>query len=216
MIKKNAVILLSGGLDSTTTLYYAKDKGYKCFALIFDYGQRHRKELRSAVAVAKRASVLSRVVRIKLPWKGSSLLDKKKKIPVRKNLKGIPSTYVPARNIIFLSFALSYAEAIGANVIFIGANAIDYSGYPDCRPDFYEAFQKVVKAGTKNQTIKVLTPLINMTKAQIIALGLRLKAPLELTWSCYKGGKRPCGMCDSCRLRSRGFSQLGIHDIMPS
>ena len=125
-----AIVLLSGGLDSTTTLYYAKSKGYKCHALIFDYGQRHKKELRSAVAVAKRASVAYRAVRIKLPWKGSSLLDRKMKVPARKKMKGIPSTYVPARNIIFLSFALSYAESIGAQAVFIGANAIDFSGYP--------------------------------------------------------------------------------------
>jgi len=214
MARKKAVILLSGGLDSTTTLYYAKDKGYKCSALIFDYGQRHRKELRCAVAVALGAKVPYQILKISLPWKGSSLLDKKMKVPVRKSLKGIPSTYIPARNTIFLSFALSYAEAIGAKSIFIGANAIDFSGYPDCRPAFYSAFQKVIKTGTKDQKIKVLTPLIDMTKAQIIALGLKLKAPLGLTWSCYKGGKKPCGVCDSCKLRLKGFSQLGIRDII--
>jgi 7-cyano-7-deazaguanine synthase len=125
-------------------------------------------------------------------------------------MKGIPSTYVPARNTIFLSFALSYAEAIGANAIFIGANAIDFSGYPDCRPDFYKAFQKVIRKGTKKKKINVLTPLINMTKAQIIKLGMKLKAPLEITWSCYKGGKRPCGVCDSCKLRQKGFAAIGF------
>jgi 7-cyano-7-deazaguanine synthase len=203
---KKAVILLSGGIDSTTTLYYAKSKGYKCFALIFDYGQRHRREIRSAVAVAKRANTPYRIIRISLPWKGSSLLDKKLKLPKGKKLKGIPSTYVPARNTIFLSFALSYAEAIGAKMIFIGANAIDFSGYPDCRPKYYRAFQKVIREGTKVKKIKVKTPLINMTKAQIIRLGMKLGAPLELTWSCYKGGKKPCGVCDSCRLRQKGFS----------
>lgn len=203
-----AVILLSGGLDSTTTLYYAKSKGYKCYALIFDYGQRHKRELRSAVAVAKRAKVPYQILKIKLPWKGSALLDKKIKVPVRNKIKGIPSTYVPARNTIFLSFAVSYAEAIGAGVIFIGANAIDFSGYPDCRPDFYKAFQKVIQKGTKKKKIKVLTPLIRMTKAQIIKLGMKLKAPLDITWSCYKGGKKPCGICDSCKLREKGFSQL--------
>lgn len=208
------VVLLSGGLDSTTTLYYAKNKGYKCFALIFDYGQRHKKELRSAVAVAKRAKVPYHIIKISLPWKGSSLLDKKMKVPVRKFLKGIPSTYVPGRNIIFLSFALSYAESIGAKAIFIGANAIDFSGYPDCRPAFYSAFQNVIRTGTKTKTIKVQTPLIDLTKAQIIALARKLKAPLELTWSCYKGGKKPCGVCDSCKLRAKGFSQLGIRDII--
>jgi len=209
-----AVVLLSGGLDSTTTLYLAKQKGYKCSALIFDYGQRHKKELRSAVAVAKRAKVPYQILKISLPWKGSSLLDKKMKVPVRKSPKGIPSTYVPSRNIIFLSFALSFAESIGAQTIFIGANAIDFSGYPDCRPAFYRAFQKVVRAGTKKKKIKVQTPLINKTKAQIIKLGLKLKAPFELTWSCYQGGKRPCGICDSCKLRGKGFARLGIRDII--
>lgn len=198
--------MLSGGIDSTTTLYYAKSKGYKCFALIFDYGQRHHREIRSAVAVAKRAKVPYRIIKISLPWKGSSLLDKKLKLPKGKKLKGIPSTYVPARNTIFLSFALSYAEAIGAKMIFIGANAIDFSGYPDCRPQYYRAFRKVIREGTKVKKIKVKTPLINMTKAQIIRLGMNLGAPLELTWSCYRGGSKPCGVCDSCRLRQKGFS----------
>ncbi len=207
MVKSSkAIILLSGGIDSTTTLYYAQSKGYKCFALIFDYGQRHRRELRSAVAVAKRAKISYQILKIKLPWKGSSLLDKKAKVPVKRKLSGIPSTYVPARNTIFLSFALSYAEAIGAKAIFIGANAIDFSGYPDCRPAFYRAFRKVVQTGTKARKIKVMTPLINLTKEQIIRLGMKLGAPLELTWSCYRGGSKPCGVCDSCRLRQKGYS----------
>ncbi|MEA3492858.1 MAG: 7-cyano-7-deazaguanine synthase QueC [Candidatus Margulisiibacteriota bacterium] len=206
MTKEKAIVLLSGGLDSTTTLYYAKKKGYKCHALIFDYGQRHKRELRSAVTVAKKAKIKYKILKIKLPWKGSSLLDKKMKMPNRKKLKGIPSTYVPARNTIFLSFALSYAEAIGADAVFIGANAIDFSGYPDCRPDFYKAFQKVIEKGTKKKRIKVLTPLIDMTKAQIIRLGKKLKAPLEITWSCYKGGKKPCGVCDSCKIRQKGYN----------
>jgi 7-cyano-7-deazaguanine synthase len=209
-MQKKAVILLSGGLDSTTTLYYAKNKGYKCFALIFDYGQRHKRELKSAVAVAKRAKISYQIIKINLPWKGSALLDKKIKVPAGRSLKeishGIPSTYVPARNTIFLSFALSYAEAIGAKAIFIGANAVDFSGYPDCRPDFYRAFGKVIKEGTKAKNIKIFTPLINLTKAQIINLGLKLGAPLDATWSCYAGGEKPCGVCDACRLRDAGFS----------
>lgn len=197
-----AIVLLSGGLDSTTTLYYAKSKGYKCHALIFNYGQRHKKEIRCAVAVAKRESVAYRVVRIKLPWMGSSLLDKKKKIPrYKKQRKEIPSTYVPARNTIFLSFALSYAEAIGAKYIFIGANAIDYSGYPDCRPNFIKAFQEVAKRGTRDSGFIIKAPLINKTKTQIIKLARKLNAPVELTWSCYKGGRKPCGVCDSCKIR---------------
>lgn len=214
---KKAIVLLSGGLDSTTTLYYALSKGYDCHALIFDYGQRHKKEVSVAASVSVRAKVPYQIIKIKLPWKGSSLLGAsakgqvpREKIPTDRSFKeikkGIPSTYVPARNTIFLSFALSYAEAIGAGSIFIGANAIDFSGYPDCRPSFYKAFQKVVREGTKKRKIEIKTPLINMTKARIVALGIKLKAPLELTWSCYKGGKRPCGVCDSCRLRAKGFS----------
>ena len=127
--------------------------------------------------------------------------------------KNIPSTYVPARNIIFLSFALSYAEAVGAGVIFIGANAIDYSGYPDCRPEFFKAFQDVIKTGTKaGPRIKVEIPLIDKTKKEIIKLAKRLKVPMGLTWSCYKGGRRPCGTCDSCVLRAKGFREAGLED----
>jgi len=201
-----AVVLFSGGLDSTTTLYLAKQQGYKCCALIFDYGQRHIRELRSAVAVAKRAHVPYQSIKIKLPWKGSSLLDKSKKLPVKLS-RNIPSTYVPARNTIFLSFALSYAEAIGAKAIFIGANAVDFSGYPDCRPAFYRAFQQVIRRGTKAKQIKVLTPLIKMSKAEIVKLGIKLGVPHAITWSCYKGGAKPCGVCDSCRLREKGFRE---------
>jgi 7-cyano-7-deazaguanine synthase len=207
---KKAVVLLSGGLDSTTTLYYALDKGYHCQALIFDYGQRHRRELRSAVAVAKGVSVAYHVLRIKLPWKGSSLLDASHPLPHISHLSKIgskiPSTYVPARNTIFLSFALSFAEASGAQAIFIGANAVDYSGYPDCRPDYYKAFQKVIEKGTKVRKIRIITPLIKLTKEEIIRLGRKLGAPLEKTWSCYAGGKEPCGVCDSCLLRQKGFA----------
>jgi 7-cyano-7-deazaguanine synthase len=201
-----AVILLSGGLDSSTVLYFAKAKGYKCQALIFDYGQRHKRELRSAVAVAKRARVPYQILKIKLPWKGSALLDKKIKVPVRRKFTNIPPTYVPARNTIFLSFALSYAEAIGARAIFIGANAIDFSGYPDCRPQFFKAFQKVIQTGTKARKIKIEVPLLRLTKAQIVKLAKKLKVPVELTWSCYQGGKQPCRVCDACRLREKGFS----------
>ena len=122
--------------------------------------------------------------------------------------KSIPSTYVPGRNTVFLSFAISYAESIGADAIFIGANAVDFSGYPDCRPEYYKAFRKLIQKGTKAKTIKIMTPLIKMTKSQIIRLGLKLGAPLFLTWSCYKGGKKPCGVCDSCRLREKGFREL--------
>ncbi|MFH1709677.1 MAG: 7-cyano-7-deazaguanine synthase QueC [bacterium] len=209
MSSKNCIVLLSGGLDSTTTLYYAKNKGYNCRALIFDYGQRHVKEIRSAVRIARAAKIPYQIIRIKLPWKGSSLLDKTTRIPANRIIgKKIPSTYVPGRNTIFLSFAVSYAESIGADAVFIGANAVDFSGYPDCRPEYYKVFRTLIQKGTKAKRIKIVTPLIKMTKSQIIKLGLKLGAPLELTWSCYKGGRHPCGVCDSCRLRRKGFREI--------
>lgn len=210
-MSNKAIVLLSGGLDSTTTLYYAKKQGYKCHALIFDYGQRHKKEIRSAVRIAKAAKVPYQIIKIKLPWKGSSLLDTRSPLPVTRPIrtigKGIPSTYVPGRNTIFLSFAVSYAEAIGAKAIFIGANAIDFSGYPDCRPGYYRAFQRVIGVGTKAKKIRIITPLIKLKKSQIIRLGRKLGAPLDQTWSCYRGGRKPCGVCDSCKLRERGFRE---------
>lgn len=209
MKNKKAIVLLSGGLDSTTTLYYAKSKGYDCYALIFDYGQTHVKEIKHAKAIARRANVKFQMTNVKLPWQGSALLDRSIKIPENRSgkilSKEIPPTYVPARNTIFLSFALSYAEAIGAKAIFIGANAIDFSGYPDCRPNFYRAYQKVIETGTKAKKIKIHTPLIKMTKVQIIRLAKKLDVPLEKTWSCYKGGKKPCGVCDSCMIREKAF-----------
>lgn len=214
---KKAVILLSGGLDSATTLYLAKEKGYQCFCLIFDYGQRHKKEINSAKKIAQAAGSIWQVIKIALPWKGSSLLDRRTPVSsIRYQVSGIPLTYVPGRNIIFLSFALSYAEAIKAEAICIGANAIDYSGYPDCRPEFYQAFIQAARLGTKfaveGQPIRILTPLIQKTKAQIIKLGMKLGVPYALTWSCYEGGKLPCGKCDSCRFRAKGFREAGLSD----
>ena len=213
-----AVVLLSGGLDSTTTLFYALKKKNKVSCLIFDYGQRHRKEIDRARKIAKSVGCDYYIVKIPLPWKGSSLLNKNIALPVNRDLnkKEIPSTYVPARNIIFLSFAVSFAETIGAQKVFIGANAIDYSGYPDCRPEFYAAFHKVFKTGLKSgvegRSIKIETPLIRKTKSQIIELGLKLNVPYHLTWSCYSGGKKPCGSCDSCVLRQKGFHEIGEKD----
>ncbi|MFA5839807.1 MAG: 7-cyano-7-deazaguanine synthase QueC [Candidatus Margulisiibacteriota bacterium] len=210
---KKAIILLSGGLDSTTTLYYAISKGYKCSALIFDYNQRHRKEIRHAVAIAKDLKVPYHIIKISLPWKGSSLLDKQIRVPTKRSAKKmsseIPSTYVSARNTIFLSFALSFAEVEGAAAIFIGANAVDYSGYPDCRPSFYRAFQKVAYEGTKVKAIKIVAPLIKLSKAQIVKLANKLNVPIARTWSCYQGGKNPCGVCDSCQLREKGIKANG-------
>ena len=215
---KKAVVLLSGGLDSATTLYYARSKGFRAFCIIFDYGQRHRKEIRRAVRLAKVSGSDYTVCRIRLPWKGSALLDKTIALPKNRHHipREIPATYVPARNIIFLSFAASYAEAIGAGTVFIRANAIDYSGYPDCRPEFYQAYQlalrRGLKAGVEGRGVRIETPLIRKTKAQIIRMGIKLKVPYELTWSCYKGGRRPCGTCDSCILRAKGFAEEGMED----
>lgn len=212
---KKAIVLLSGGLDSATCLYWAKKQGYEPHCLLFDYGQRHKKELVCAARIAKKAGAPFQTVKFVLPWGGSSLVDRKMALPRERNAKqmsrGIPSTYVPARNTVFLSFALSYADAVEAGAIVIGANAIDYSGYPDCRPDYMKAVQKVARLGTRTgtegKTIKILSPLIRLSKARIIRMGRELGVPYELTWSCYGGGARPCGQCDSCILRDKGFRE---------
>ncbi len=224
--EKKAVVLLSGGLDSTTTLYWVKNKGYKCHCLIFDYGQRHRREINSAIRIARKTNCKYELIKFRLPWGGSALLDKKLELPKNRTQilrsKEIPSTYVPARNTIFLSFALSYAETINAKAIFIGANCLDYSGYPDCRPEYYTAFCKVAEKGTKlgvtkpNSVIKIYTPLIKKTKTEIIRLGQKLGVPFELTWSCYEGGREPCGQCDSCFFRAKGFLEAGLIDPLCS
>jgi len=215
---KHAIVLLSGGLDSTTTLYYAQTQGYKTHALIFDYGQRHRKEITQAKRIARLSGSDYCVIKMALPWRGSALLDKKMALPQNRRIIPweIPVTYVPARNIIFLSFAASYAEVMGAQALFIGANAIDYSGYPDCRPEFFAAYERMItrgmKIGVEGRPLKIYAPLVRKTKAQIVRLALKLKIPFHLTWSCYKGGKRPCGRCDSCLLRQKGFEEAGIED----
>lgn len=219
--KKRAIILLSGGLDSAVCLYWAKKRGYSVEALSIHYGQRHAKELDSARRLAKAARVRLHQVRLPLPWlKGSSLVGKNKALPnvslekIGKN--GIPSTYVPGRNTIFVSLGVSLADAIGAEAVVIGANALDYSGYPDCRPAFYRAFSEVARRGTRRgaegRPLRIDTPLVRLDKAAIVRLARRLKVPLELTWSCYLGGARPCGRCDSCKLRAKGFLSAGIRD----
>jgi 7-cyano-7-deazaguanine synthase len=219
--RKKAVVLLSGGLDSAVTLYIAKHAGFDCSCLIFDYGQRHRREIESAKRIARKANCPWQVLKIHFPWKGSALLDRNIKLPgVRSQESGvrseIPGTYVPGRNIIFLSFALSFAEAIGAQAIYIGAHAQDYSGYPDCRAEFFRAFSKVISSGTKagreKRRIEVKTPLINKTKSGIIRLGSRLNVPFALTWSCYQGDLVPCQECDSCYYREKGFREAGMKD----
>lgn len=214
--KTKAVVLLSGGLDSTVALWWALRQGWACEALTFRYGQRHARELRSARAVARLAHVPLHTVSFKLPWSGSSLTRRDVSLPSRSADRigpGIPSTYVPGRNTIFLSFALSLADQVGAEVIVIGANAVDYSGYPDCRGPYLRAFEKAAtlgsKTGAQGGRLFVVAPLIQLSKAGIVRLGRQLGAPLEKTWSCYAGGRRPCGRCDSCVLREKGFVQAG-------
>ena len=218
MGKQKSVVLLSGGLDSATTLAIALDDGYDVYALSFDYGQKHNKELKCAEKIAEHYKIKHKTIKVDLSWTKSALTDKKIKIPEsRKNIgKNIPVTYVPARNMIMLSFALAYTETIDADAVFIGANAIDYSGYPDCRPEFYDAFQKTAELGTKkgaeSKPIQIKYPLINMTKSNIIKKGMELEVPYHLTWSCYKGKKKACGKCDSCMLRLKGFKEAGYDD----
>jgi len=220
-----AVILLSGGLDSATVLYQAKAEGYECYSLSFDYQQRHRRELESAKAIVRCAGVKEhQIVSFDLrQWGGSALTDDNFDLPEHRSVEEmsqtIPITYVPARNTIFLSFGLSYAEAIAAERVYVGVNALDYSGYPDCRPDYIQAMQKVFELGTKQgregQAIAIQTPLINLKKTEIIELGNQLGVPWEYTWSCYKGDEVACGICDACQLRLAAFAELGLKDPLP-
>jgi 7-cyano-7-deazaguanine synthase len=208
---KKTVILFSSGLDSTTVLYYARNKGYDCHCLIFDYGQKHKKEVENAISILQEISVPFYKVELALPWSNDALTNSEKSLPLRKTVEAdIPATYVPGRNTIFLSYGLSYAQSINAQTIFIGANALDYSGYPDCRPEFIEAYNNVLKS--LGLDIKVLAPLMKLTKAQIIKMGTELNVPYGRTWSCYSGGDKPCGKCDSCLLRAKGFEEAGLKD----
>ena len=221
-----AVCLLSGGLDSTTTLAVARKQGFDCYALSFDYGQRHAVELQSAKRVAaSMGTVDHKIVHIDLRAFGGSALtgdiDVPKLRPPEQMSQGIPVTYVPARNTIFLSFALAYAESIQSSDIFLGVNAVDYSGYPDCRPEFIEAFEHLAnvatKAGVEGARLTIHTPLIRLSKAEIIRLASELSVDFSLTHSCYDPDPegRPCGLCDSCLIRLAGFRIAGITDPLP-
>ena len=216
----NAVILLSGGLDSTTCMAVAKSRGYKLYPISFNYHQRNKIELESAKKIAaffgaeKHLIIDTNMNAIG----GSALTDSSIEVPEGDvDRQGVPVTYVPSRNLIFLSYALGYAEVVKADAIFIGVNAVDYSGYPDCRPQFIQKFQELADYACKatavdGRTIKVETPLQKLSKKEIIQLGTKLGAPYHLTRSCYNGREKACGTCDSCKLRLRGFAEAGIED----
>lgn len=215
-----AVILLSGGLDSTTVLAIAKSQGYDCYALSFDYGQKQRSELDSSISIAKKSNVIEhRIMKISLSdIGGSALTDQSIDVPKYSESDEIPITYVPARNTIFLSFALAWAEVVDCQTIFIGVNALDYSGYPDCRPEFIEAFENMANLATKKSVegdrIQIKTPLISMTKAEIIKKGLDLGVDYSETTSCYDANTlgEACGECDACVLRKIGFENANVQD----
>jgi 7-cyano-7-deazaguanine synthase len=221
-MSKKAVVLLSGGLDSTTTLAIAHQQGFELHTLSFDYGQRHQREVEAANAVARYYKVAQqKTARIDLRIFGGSALTADIPVPhgraPEEMSHDIPITYVPARNTVFLSFALAYAEVSGADDIFLGINAIDYSGYPDCRPEYLAAFERMANLATKATTqdgrkFHLHAPLMYMDKAEIIRTGTQLGVPYELTWSCYEGGELACGTCDSCLLRLNGFAEAGLQD----
>jgi 7-cyano-7-deazaguanine synthase len=225
---KKALVLLSGGLDSSTVAAIAKAQGYEIYALSFDYAQRHRRELESAKRVAESLGVARHlVINFDLRNIGASALTSNIEVPkqgstedlMKQREEVIPATYVPARNTIFLSFALSWAETLEAPDIFIGANAVDYSGYPDCRPEYLRAFEQMANLATKisvegKLTFKIIAPLLSMTKADIIRKGTELGLDYSLTWSCYdpQPDGKPCGTCDSCLFRAKGFKEAGLKD----
>jgi 7-cyano-7-deazaguanine synthase len=221
-MSKKAVCLISGGMDSCVTAFIAKNEGYDIYPLTIIYGQRHKKEAISAKKIANTLKTKNHMFSYINPgiFGGSSLTNKSLKIEKNRRMedigKKIPNTYVPARNTIFLSIALAYAETIEADAIYIGATATDYSGYPDCRHEYFRIFQKMAniatKTGREGKKIKICTPLLNMRKSEIIRKGFDLNAPLKETWSCYSGEKIACGRCDSCQLRLKGFKELGKRD----
>ncbi len=220
-----AVVLLSGGLDSSTTLAIAQTEGFRAYALTFAYRQRHEREVQAAREVARALGVDDhRVLNLDLrELGGSALTDESMEVPMDRELgeisDGIPETYVPARNTILLSYALAWAEVIDAGVIFIGATARDYSGYPDCRPEFFQAFAEVARLGTKRgvdgRPVQIRHPLIALTKGAIVRRAVELGVPLARTWSCYLGEAEACGLCDACQLRLKGFQEAGVLDPLP-
>ena len=217
-LKKNptTIGLLSGGLDSTTAIAIAVEKGHQVIGLSFNYGQRHMRELKAAKAIANHFKLIEHhIINVNLSaWGGSSLTDLKQTVPNQGVQKGkIPNTYVPGRNTVFIAIGLSLAEAKKANNVILGINAMDYSGYPDCRPDYLEAFQKLAnlssKAGRENNQISLWAPLIHWNKVKIVEEALRLDVPIDLTWSCYNGDQYECGVCDSCRIRNQALKEAG-------
>ncbi|NLU39958.1 MAG: 7-cyano-7-deazaguanine synthase QueC [Bacteroidales bacterium] len=217
---KRAVVLLSGGLDSSVAIHLAKSEGFEVYALSFDYGQKHNKELECAKATAlKVGAAAHNIVTLQLNlWGGSSLTDSAMEVEDGDITRtDIPMTYVPARNMVFLSVAASFAEAIGAQDIFIGVSEVDYSGYVDCREEFIRSMEETINKGTvmaaeHGKKIRIHTPFINKTKSEEIQLGEKLGVDWSLTWSCYRGGEKPCGTCDSCLLRAKAFSEAGVVD----
>jgi 7-cyano-7-deazaguanine synthase len=223
MARKRAVVLLSGGIDSATTLAVAINDGYEVYAVSFDYGQRHRLELQAATRLAESLEVKRHlVIPVALGEIGGSALTDKIDVPKDRQMEEIgaeiPVTYVPARNTIFLSLALAWAEVLGARDIFIGANTVDYSGYPDCRPEFIRAFEQLAnlatKTGVQGKRIRIKAPLIDLTKAEIIKRGMKLGVDYAMTFSCYDPTTEglACGQCDSCKFRHRGFVEAGVED----
>ncbi len=220
---EKAVVLLSGGLDSCTCMAVAHDRGYELYPISFNYHQRHSIELEGAKKIAAHYKVKKHLI-IETNMEqigGSALTDEHIDVPEGDvERKDVPVTYVPARNLIFLSYALGYAEVVGASHVFIGVNSVDYSGYPDCRPAFIERFQAIADYATtatavQGKSIRIETPLQNLSKKDIVLLADKLKAPLAYTHSCYKGGEKACGVCDSCKLRLQGFAEAGIEDPIP-
>lgn len=218
-VERKAVVLVSGGLDSATVLALARAAGARCYALTFDYGQRHRVELDAARHVARQLGAVDhRVVKLDIGWMGGSALTDTRIAVPHESSPGIPVTYVPARNTVFLSIALGWAEVLNASDIYIGANAVDYSGYPDCRPEFIQAFERLAnlatRAGVEGKGFHVHAPLMNMHKHEIIRTGTRLGVDYALTLSCYDpdAAGLACGRCDACRLRAQGFAEAGIAD----